>query len=219
MNKPNQPKAHGASDTLHSDSHADGGNLAGTTEAQRLFDLLNPTVANHGLFLEDVSVHLAGAHRTVSVVVDLEQNLRGGVGLDVIATISRELSDVLDSDPLDDGRPFDLEVSSPGVSRPLTERRHWYRARGRMVKVNVVQGGNVTGRLLEVDDDGITIRPELPVKKGMKPKQGNPEQIAFDKIRRGTVEVEFSHLDDAGPDAGLNDDFGPTAGAVDGEES
>ncbi|MBG0739273.1 ribosome maturation factor RimP [Paeniglutamicibacter antarcticus] len=219
MTQPNRPNAHGASDNLHSDSPSDGGNLAGTAEARRLFDLLNPTVANHGLFLEDVNVHLAGAHRTVSVVVDLEQNLRGGVGMDVIAAISRELSDVLDADPQDDGRPFDLEVSSPGVGRPLTERRHWYRARGRMVKVNVVAGENVTGRLLEVDDDGVTVRPELTVKKGMKPKQGNPQQIAFDKIRRGTVEVEFSHLDEAGPEAGLHEDFGPTAGAVDGEES
>ncbi len=223
MNQPDRPSAHSAPHDT---------NPATAAEAKRLFDLLNPVVTAHRLYLEDVSVRLAGAHRTVGVVVDLEQDASGGVGLDIIAEISRELSDVLDADPHDDGRPFDLEVSSPGVSRPLTEPRHWRRARGRMVKVNVVQGENLTGRLLEVDDDGVTIRPELPVKKGMKPKQGEPERISFEIIRRGTVEVEFSHLDDAEgaddaapdddavpEDTGPNKDFNPAAGAADGEES
>jgi ribosome maturation factor RimP len=169
---------------------------ATAAEAKRLHDLLKPAAEAHSLFLEDVSVHLAGNHRTVSVVVDLQEDQTGSVNLDTIADVSRSLSDALDADPHDDGRPFDLEVSSPGVSRPLTEQRHWRRARGRMVKVNVMQGENLTGRLLDVDAEGITLRPELPVKKGMKPKQGAPERISFSKIRRGTVEIEFSHLDE-----------------------
>ncbi|MBW4095968.1 MAG: ribosome maturation factor RimP, partial [Acidobacteria bacterium] len=97
-------------------------------EGQRLFTLLAPTVAAHQLFLEDVSVVVAGSHRTVSVVVDLEQDQTGGVSLDTIAEISRAVSDALDADPHDDGRAYDLEVSSPGTSRPLTEPRHWHRA-------------------------------------------------------------------------------------------
>lgn len=165
-------------------------------EAARLRELLEPTVQAHRLFLEDVSVNIAGSHRTVHVVVDLPENETGGVGLDVIAEISKELSNEMDRDPQQDGRPYDLEVSSPGVSRPLTQPRHWQRARGRMVKVNVLQGENVTGRLIEVDETGVTVRPEVPVKKGMKPKQGDPVRIPFDKIRRGNVEIEFSHLDD-----------------------
>lgn len=186
---------------------------AHTAEANRLFELLNPTVEANRLFLEDVSVTVAGSHRTVAVVIDLPDTETGGVGLDVIGSISRELSDALDNDPRDDGRPYDLEVSSPGISRPLTEPRHWRRSRGRMVKVNVVAGENLTGRLLDVDDDGVLLRPELVVKKGMKPKQGEPVRIGFDAIRRGNVEVEFSHLDDAELDL----EFGP-AGA-EGEES
>ena len=133
----------------------------------------------------------------VHVVVDLPQEETGGVSLDVIAEISRELSDILDNDPNDDSRPYDLEVSSPGVGRPLTEPRHWHRARGRMVKVNVIQGENLTGRIQSVDDDGVTLVPEIAVKKGMKPKQGEPENIPFDRIRNGKVEIEFSHLEEA----------------------
>ena len=43
-----------------------------------------------------------------------------------------------------------------------------------MVKVNVIQGENVTGRVQSVDETGVTIVPEIAVKKGMKPKQGEP---------------------------------------------
>ena len=166
-------------------------------EAARLRALLEPAVLANCLYLEDVAI-IAGSHRVVHVVVDLPQEETGGVSLDAIADISKVLSDVLDNDPGDDGRPYDLEVSSPGVGRPLTERRHWHRAKGRMVKVNVVQGDNVTGRIQAVDDSGVTLVPEIAVKKGMKPKQGEPVHLPFDRIRSGKVEIEFSHLSEAG---------------------
>jgi len=163
-------------------------------EAERLHALLEPAVLANRLYLEDVSIHVAGANRVVHVVVDLPQEETGGVGLDVIAEISKTLSDTLDNDPSMDARPYELEVSSPGVGRPLTEERHWHRARGRMVNVNVIQGDNVTGRVQSVDDGGVTLVPEIAVKKGMKPKQGEPVKLPFDRIRSGKVEIEFSHL-------------------------
>lgn len=189
---------------------------ATAAESQRLFAFLTPTVQAAGLYLEDVAVHLAGAQRTIAVVVDLPETETGGVGLDRIADISHALSEALDADPNDDGRPYDLEVSSPGVTRPLTEPRHWRRAVGRMVTVNVAGGENITGRLLDVSADGVRIRPELPVKKGMKPRQGSPQSLAFAAIRRGKVEVEFSRLDEA--DLGLECD-GADEHAANGEES
>jgi ribosome maturation factor RimP len=67
-----------------------------------------------------------------------------------------------------------------------------------MVNVNVIQGDNVTGRVQSVDDGGVTIVPEIAVKKGMKPKQGEPVKLPFDRIRSGKVEIEFSHLEEAG---------------------
>jgi ribosome maturation factor RimP len=167
-------------------------------EESRLKALLEPAVLASRLYLEDVAIQVAGSHRVVHVVIDLPQEETGGVSLDVIADVSRALSDILDNDPQADGRPYDLEVSSPGVGRPLTEPRHWHRARGRMVKVNVIQGDNLTGRIQSVDDDGVTLVPEQEVKKGMKPKQGDPVKIPFDRIRQGKVEIEFSHLNEAG---------------------
>ena len=160
------------------------------------------------LYLEDVAIHVAGSHRVVHVVVDLPQEETGGVSLDVIAEISKALSDILDNDPHDDGRPYDLEVSSPGIGRPLTEPRHWHRARGRMVQVNVKPGREpywAGSRPLTTSD--VTLIPEHEVKKGMKPKQGDPVNIPFDRIRQGKVEIEFSHL----PEAALEDEHnGPS---------
>jgi ribosome maturation factor RimP len=73
-----------------------------------------------------------------------------------------------------------------------------------MVKVNVLQGDNVTGRIQAVDNSGVTIVPEIAVKKGMKPKQGDPIKLPFDRIRNGKVEIEFSHLLEDGLEPGHN---------------
>ena len=124
------------------------------------------------LYLEDVSIHVAGANRVVHVVVDLPQEETGGVGLDVIAEISKTLSDTLDNDPSMDARPYELEVSSPGVGRPLTAERHWHRALGRMVNVNVIQGDNVTGRVQSVDDGGSHPVPEIAGQEGHEAQAG-----------------------------------------------
>ncbi|WP_081746493.1 ribosome maturation factor RimP [Arthrobacter sp. H5] len=165
-------------------------------ESARLRQLLLPAVEGHGLFLEDVEIRIAGAHRTVNVIVDLTEDHQGSVSLDVISEVSLDISQLMDTDPHDDGRPYSLEVSSPGVSRPLLEPRHWKRNTGRLVAVKLVDGGELEGRLLGVDDSGITLRPLIPVKKGMKPKHGEERHLAFDAIRKGTVQVEFAHLDD-----------------------
>ncbi|WP_253908441.1 ribosome maturation factor RimP [Arthrobacter sp. H41] len=165
-------------------------------EAQRLRTRLQPVVEQHDLYLEEIDIKLAGAHRTVHVIVDLPEDRQGSVGLDIISDVSLELSQAMDNDPDDDGRPYSLEISSPGVSRPLTEPRHWRRNVGRMILVKPVQGDEVLGRLQEVSATGIRLVPQLPVKKGMKPKQGEPTSIEFSRIRKGTVQVEFAHADE-----------------------
>ena len=176
-------------------------------ETQRLTTFLAPTVEKQDLFLEEIEIRMAGAHRTVHVIVDLPEDQPGGVSLDAISAAAQAISEAMDNDPHDDGRPYNLEVSSPGVSRPLTEPRHWRRNTGRMVSVTVERGDDLRGRILSVDDDGITLIPELPVKKGMKAKQGDPVHLPFANIRKGRVEVEFAHLEDdpAGEDAPENE--------------
>lgn len=165
-------------------------------EATRLTELLEPTVASHQLVLEEVHVRRAGDTRIVHVVVDLVDGT-AGLELDAVAEVSRSISEALDADPHDTSDPYELEVSSPGTSRPLTLPRHWKRNVGRMVKVNVIGEDNLLGRLVSVDDAGITIVPEIEVKKGMKPKQGESRTLEFGSIRRGNVEVEFTRAEAA----------------------
>ena len=177
-------------------------------ESARLSALLLPTVERHGLFLEAVEIKSAGSERTVNVVVDLPEDQTGSVNLDLISDVAQDVSQAMDADPNDDGRPYSLEVSSPGVSRPLTQPRHWRRNVGRMVTVRPLTGDDITGRLLEATDDGVRLTPHIPVKKGMKPKTGEALTLLFADIRKGTVQVEFVHLDDTNLDGTHLDDTG-----------
>jgi ribosome maturation factor RimP len=130
-----------------------------------------------GLVLEDVTVQAAGRRRIVRVVVDLPGEATGGVPMDAVATVSQLLSQRLDDSDAMGGSPYVLEVTSPGVDRPLTERRHWARARRRLVTAFLRAGGSRTGRLEQVDDDGVVL---------------DGTRLAWSDLARGKVEVEFS---------------------------
>lgn len=122
--------------------------------ASRLRSRLAPVVEQAGYDLEDVVVTPAGTRRLVRLVVDKD----GGVTLDECAELSRGVSSVLDSDDdLLGSQAYTLEVSSPGVSRPLTLPRHWRRARGRLVRVTRTDGATTTGRVVGADTRGATL--------------------------------------------------------------
>ena len=79
-----------------------------------------------------------------------------GVTLDICADISRELSPFLDVHPPMSGKYF-LEVSSPGIERPLTKPRHFQQAIGEKVRLKVPGQDRLRGTLIAVDDQGITV--------------------------------------------------------------
>jgi ribosome maturation factor RimP len=118
----------------------------------RLVQLLTPVVEATGHDLEDVTVSPAGKRRVVRVVVDRD----GGITLDDVADVARAVSDVLDTAEADEpellGGAYVLEVSSPGVDRPLTAPRHWRRAGGHLVKVTLADGSTVLGRVVSSDE-------------------------------------------------------------------
>ena len=148
--------------------------MARAASKEALLDLLEPVVAGTGCDLEDVEVTPAGKRKLVRVVVDRD----GGVPLDVVADVSRAVSDRLDAaDPFGDA-PYVLEVSSPGVSRPLTQPRHWRRATGRLVEVVVDGGAAVVARVLGADEAGVEL-------------EGHGT-VAYERLGTGRVQVEFS---------------------------
>ncbi len=93
----------------------------------RIAEVIEPVVTAAGMDLESVRVSAAGRRRLLRVVVDSDH----GVSLDDAAVISRQLSAALDTVAVMGDLPYTLEVSSPGVDRPLTDPRHWRRAVGR----------------------------------------------------------------------------------------
>ena len=93
----------------------------GLVDEGRIADVIRPVVAAAGMDLEAIRVSAAGRRRLLRVVVDSD----GGVSLDDAATISRQLSAALDEVAVMGDFPYTLEVSSPGVDRPLTDPRHW----------------------------------------------------------------------------------------------
>src|ERR1700734_4038935 len=115
---------------------------AGTADDKKLAGLMEPVVAAAGMDLESVRMTVAGRRRLLRVVVDSDH----GVSLDDAADVSREISALLDARNVLGDVPYTLEVSSPGVDRPLTEPRHWRRGRGRRGRVEGTRGGPREGR-------------------------------------------------------------------------
>ena len=150
---------------------------AGPSDAAReqLTALLAPVVESIGYDLEEVTVSQAGRRSLVRVIVDAD----GGVDLDGVAQVSRAVSDALDGGDEFAG-PYVLEVSSPGVDRPLREPRQWRRAAGRLVSVSV-EDEPLVGRVLRADDDGVRLDVD-----------GTSRHIPWAALGPGKVQIEFN---------------------------
>ena len=144
----------------------------------RIADVIGPVIAAAGMDLESVRVSAAGRRRLLRVVVDSDR----GVSLDDAATISRKLSAALDAAPVMGDFPYTLEVSSPGVDRPLTDPRHWRRAVGRLVQVTAADAGPISGRVLAADSDGVTLDVA-----------GDHRRFGYAALGAGAIQVEFGH--------------------------
>lgn len=143
---------------------------------------IESVVLAHDVDLESVTLKAAGRRTVITVVVDAD----GGVDLDRVADVSRSISDVLDTQPdIFDG-PFVLEVTSPGVDRPLAAPQHWRRARTRLVSISLVGGGEVSGRITDSDDESVTITHT----------DGTVQVVSFPDVRHAVVQVEFAARDD-----------------------
>ncbi|MFJ4909573.1 ribosome maturation factor RimP [Streptomyces sp. NPDC093249] len=157
-----------------------------TTQSDRLRGLVEPLVHAKDLDLEEIEVSRAGRRGLVRIVVDSDE----GVELDTCAELSRTISEKLDeTDVMGEGE-YVLEVSSPGADRPLTEHRHYVRATGRLVKLQLAEDGELVARILAVDEDGLDL--EVPGVKGRKP---TARRVGFADVVRARVEIEFNRKD------------------------
>jgi ribosome maturation factor RimP len=144
----------------------------------RLAGVLTDPLSAVGLDLEAVDLTPAGKRRLLRVAVDKD----GGVTLDDIADATKEVSRLLDESDVMGEQPYTLEVTSPGVDRPLTLPRHWRRNAGRLVKVALRDGRTVTGRVTSSDDTSVSLDVE----------GGGTEQVALADVAKAKVQVEFN---------------------------
>lgn len=159
---------------------------------QRLRELLAPVVDAAGADLEDVAVSRAGSRSIVRVVVDRD----GGLDLDAVAVVSRAVDDALDADEDVVPGAYVLEVSTPGVDRPLTEPRHWHRAVSRVVDVRRHDGTRLRGRVIEASEVSAVVDEEATFERGRRRKAGGRTTLGYKEVARATVEIEFSRDDD-----------------------
>ena len=142
----------------------------------RLAGLLAGPIEALGLDLEAVDLSKAGKRSVLRVAVDKD----GGVDLDDIAAATGEVSRVLDEGDVMGNSPYTLEVSSPGVDRPLTLPRHWRRNAGRLVKVHLADGEEVVGRIVETDEAGAVVDVD-----------GTPRRMEFAVVSKARIQIEF----------------------------
>jgi ribosome maturation factor RimP len=153
----------------------------------RLTAVVEPAVAHLGLELEAVELTNAGRRRLLRVVVDAAAESADdarGVSLDQLAEATREVSQALDDADAMGDRAYTLEVTSPGIDRPLTALRHWRRNIGRLVKVTSTEGSRQTGRVLRVAEESVTLDVD-----------GTEREWPYADIARATVQVEFNRKD------------------------
>jgi len=150
---------------------------------ERIADLAGPAAEAAGLIVDSVTVSASGKSTKVLVTVDLPEDAVGSADLDTVAKASRAIGDALDEANVPPGA-YTLEVSTPGTDRPLTLRRHFMRARTRLVELEMAAGSAQTGRIVDVADDALVLDID-----------GKTQTVALADVKLGRVQVEMKRLD------------------------
>ena len=134
--------------------------------------VIAPIIQATGSYLEDITIQSAGKRRMITVIVDSDTHLN----LDQVTVVTKEISEVIENLTALGEIPFTLEVTSPGVDRPLTLPRHWAKNLGRLVKASLNDGGEVKGRIGQSTQVSVLI---------------DEATISYADIKKAVLEVEF----------------------------
>lgn len=151
----------------------------------QISELISPALQQAGYFLEDINVVSPGNHRIVTVIVDGESALN----LDQVTVASKLVSELVDEASFMGETPFTLEVTSPGIDRPLTLPRHFAKNVTRLLKITKSDGVVITGRITSNTDSDVTL--SVTEKKEVK-----EVTVALADIKRAVVEIEFNRKDE-----------------------
>ena len=160
---------------------------------QAIEGLVTPVVEVLGLEVDRIEIANAGTRSVLRIGLDGDGPDGRGPSLDDVAAASRAISAALDASDVAGNRPYTLEVSSRGVSRPLTEPKHYRRNTGRLVALALSGEPKTTGRIVSASDEAVEIDVD-----------GARRIVAYPAITRAVVQVELNRPDD--PDGA--DDLG-----------
>jgi ribosome maturation factor RimP len=153
--------------------------------SEKITELVQPVVESAGFFLEDVHVLSPGNHRIITCIVDGQTPLN----LDQVTSVSRNISELLDTAEFMGETAFTLEVTSPGVDRPLTLARHWQKNINRLVRVVHLDGSVTAGRITSAESTHAILVEDI---KG----KSKEHTVVFTDVKRATVEIEFNRKGD-----------------------
>lgn len=151
----------------------------------QIAELITPALHEAGYFLEEVNLVTPGSHRIVTVIVDGESALN----LDQVTVASKLVSALMDEAPFMGETPFTLEVTSPGIDRPLTLPRHFAKNVTRLLKVTKTDGEVITGRITSNTDVDVTLTV-------VEKKSTKDVVVSLADIKRAVVEIEFNRKDE-----------------------
>ncbi|CAN5204112.1 ribosome maturation factor RimP [soil metagenome] len=157
---------------------------SGLPSPHQVIELLEAEFGRAGYEIEDVRINAGTRPARVAVIVDGDKPL----DLDTVAELSRIAAQLLDSVP-EAADPYLLEVSSPGVERPLRTEKHFRRAHGRKVELDLSDGERLTGRIAAVDDGVLRLVVGGGTKGAIK---WSVREFALDAISKAVVQVDFS---------------------------
>ena len=149
---------------------------------EQLVDELTRPLLDLGYDLEAVELTPAGRRRVLRIAVDKD----GGITLDDVAAATKEVSRIIDASDVMGEMPYLLEVTSPGVDRPLTLERHWRRNAGRLVKIVLSEGETFTGRIGTVDPEGVQVDVD-----------GTVRTVRYDEVESARIQVEFNRKEES----------------------
>ena len=138
-------------------------------------DAVTPALSALGFYLEDVTITSAGRRSMLTIIVDGDTHL----SLDQVTSATKAIGEIVESIQSLGETPFTLEVSSPGLDRPLTKPRHWRKNIDRLVKVVLLDGKEIKGRIKAANEVSATV---------------DENEIKFSDIKRASLEVEFKQV-------------------------
>lgn len=154
-----------------------------TSETNRVLALAEPIAGEFGLEVLEVELKGSPPRRLLRVLLDSPTQGRG-VTLDDCTAVSRRLGDVIEAHAAVGGG-YLLEVSSPGVNRPLRKPEHFRRVLGKKVRVRfrhpVADRRGVLARLAEVDETRLRLECD----------DGETLEISFADVEKANLEYEF----------------------------